>query len=362
MGMRLKKFRILKWGIGIIVALILASMVVFSVLEFRPDDRMYVTIEGNIDNIPAIGDSISIMTWNIGYGGMGKNADDFFEGGIKVFPSDQNTLVNNLENIKAEIQSIDPDITFLQSVDINSDRSYGMNEVEYLKAYDTDSQDESITTESAFAYNFNTFYYPGPVPHLGHVESGITTYSKYHMVNGERISLPTDYGFLNNMFYYKRCILVSRMPINGTDKELVLVNIHLENHETRSGASDQVMIVENFLSEEIKKGNYVVCGGDFNAIFPGMQDKYQSGDDASEREIMEADLFDNMILKTGKNAPTVRSLDKSYTESNLDEMGYYVTDGFVVSKNIEVISCWVENLNFENAAHNPVVAWIRFKH
>lgn len=72
----------------------------------------------------------------------------------------------------------------------------------------------------------------------------------------------------------KRCLLVSRYHIPDLDKELVVVNLHLEAYDDGEGKAAQTAMLFDILESEYAEGNYVIAGGDFNQTFPGTLDKW----------------------------------------------------------------------------------------
>ena len=64
------------------------------------------------------------------------------------------------------------------------------------------------------------------------------------------------------------------IDLEGTDAQLVLVNLHLEAYDDGEGKAAQTAALTSFLEQEYAKGNYVIAGGDFNQTFPGGLDKY----------------------------------------------------------------------------------------
>mgnify|MGYP002241508406 CR=1 FL=1 len=65
-------------------------------------------------------------------------------------------------------------------------------------------------------------------------------------------------------------MLETRIPIKDTDKELVIINFHLEAYDSGEGKIAQSKKLAKKLQEEYEKGNYVIAGGDFNQTFEGM--------------------------------------------------------------------------------------------
>ena len=85
--------------------------------------------DGSAEILP---DSLTILCWNIGYGGLGDDMDFFYDGGTQVRTSRERTQAN-IDGIIAEIRRHSPDIILLQEVDECSRRTYRINEVEMLR-------------------------------------------------------------------------------------------------------------------------------------------------------------------------------------------------------------------------------------
>ena len=70
----------------------------------------------------------TFLSWNIGYAGLGKEMDFFYDGGGKVRPSKEQ-FENYLSGIKKTLKENNKvDFIFLQEVDISSKRSYYVDE------------------------------------------------------------------------------------------------------------------------------------------------------------------------------------------------------------------------------------------
>ncbi|MCR4593811.1 MAG: endonuclease/exonuclease/phosphatase family protein, partial [Clostridiales bacterium] len=296
------------------------------------------------------GDSMTIMTWNIGYGALGDNADFFMDGGESVNTADEQRVLTNMAGVATHLAMTKPDIIFFQEADIDSSRSHHINEYESL-------QNVLKGYNSTFANNFKVSYLPYPIPPIGKVDSGIATFSSYPITDAERRQLPVPFSWPVSMVNLKRCLLVSRVQIEGTDKQLVLVNLHLEAYDDGEGKIAQTKMLADFLNEEAKKGNYIIAGGDFNQIFssadtdayPAQEGKWAAGQiDVSEIDGDWQFLMDSSV-------PSCRSLDQAYEGADKDTFQYYLIDGFIVSKNVKVESFETEDLGFKNSDHNPVL-------
>ena len=70
-----------------LAVLLLMLFIVLTAMEYRPESTEKVKIdslaEDTFDSLKA-GSTIKVMSWNIGYGALGDNADFFMDGGSQV--------------------------------------------------------------------------------------------------------------------------------------------------------------------------------------------------------------------------------------------------------------------------------------
>lgn len=227
--------KILKLLLCIVLVLVLLlglALGVFTAAEYRPAETEALIPAHETDAVLETGSPLSIVSWNCGYGALGDNADFFMDGGTSVYTADRQRVEANLADIRDRLKSLKPDFLLLQEVDINSSRSYGLDEGTIL-------MDAIPGGTDSFAYNFNTLFVPYPLPPMGHVESGLFTLSSISPLSAERISLPVPFSWPIRLFNLKRCLLVSRFPVKDTDKELVLINLHLEAYDSGEGKEAQ---------------------------------------------------------------------------------------------------------------------------
>ncbi len=343
----------------LIIVVAVGGMLGFlSVTEYKPDDVEELAVSGSADNTVKEGDSLRIMTWNIGYGALGDNADFFMDGGSMVYTADEQRVSENMEAIRSEISSIDPDIALLQEVDVDSARSRHTNEVEYIQ--------EIPGYESAFANNFKTAFIPYPIPPMGKVDSGILTISKYEIASAERISLPCPFSWPVSMANLKRCLNVAVVPVEGSEHSLYLVNLHLEAYDDGEGKIAQTKQLKELLETAADNGDYVIAGGDFNQSFSNIDiSEYPVLEGMWQPGIIDTLEFDESLQFVMDNStPSCRSLDRTLTEVESvypTDFQYYMIDGFIVSDNISVESIETKDLGFVNSDHNPVVMDITLK-
>ena len=340
-------------GAGILLLIILllaAGLIVFlSVTEYRPADRETLEISGAAGKTLAAGDTITFMTWNIGYGALGDNADFFMDGGTGVKTADADRVNANLNGILS-MAKLKPDVIFFQEIDRDSARSSRINELERMRQ-------ELEGYESSFACNFKVAFLPYPIPPIGKVDSGIATFTAFPTVWAERIQLPVPFSWPVRMANLKRCALVSRLPVEGSDRELVLINLHLEAYDSGEGKIAQTAAVAELLYTEAARGNYVIAGGDFNQIFssedtsayPAQPGKWTAG------EIDVTHIPGDWQFLMDETVPSCRSLDRPYIGADRESFQYYLIDGYIVSGNLRVEECRTRDLDFVCSDHNPVL-------
>lgn len=347
---------ILKILLVLILILILAVGVglgLLTIFQYSPDDVENEQIVGKAELSPEQGKPIKVMTWNLGYSALGDNADFFMDGGKGVYTADEARVRENLESMKDTVVEEDADIYFLQEIDRDADRSYHINEVDYMtRALD---EEAGAKYQTMFANNFKVKFVPFPIPPVGEVDSGIMTASCFRCQRADRMQLPIPYKWPVSTAMLKRCLLVTRVRLSGSDKYLVLINCHLEAYDDGSGKVAQTKMLRKVMMKEYNSGNYVMVGGDFNQTFdnvdmedyPTYPGLWQAGSiSVSDFEPQFTAVMDNTV-------PTCRSLDKAY-DGGIDHQ-FYMIDGFMVSDNIKVNSVETKDLGFVNSDHNPVI-------
>ena len=340
--------------LGIIIALTALLFLVLTIKEYRPADREKLEVEDAMNTgemeLLQKGLELSVMSWNLGYGALGDNADFFMDGGKGVYTADKQRVQKNLSEIFSVTKEHHPDIIFFQEIDRNSSRSYKIDET--LQA-----AQEFPAMQQVFANNFKAMFVPFPLPPIGKVDSGLLTMSNFPMVEAERISLPCPFSWPLRIANLKRCLLVSRIKAGSEGKELVLVNLHLEAYDSGEGKEKQTRMLAQILKDEAEKGNYVIAGGDFNQIFssedqtlyPAQEGNWLAGQ-------IDTDRFEGgWQFLMDETVPSCRSLNQPYAGADKEGFQYYLIDGFIVSDNVNVIECRTLDQGFTASDHNPVL-------
>lgn len=362
-----------------ITAIVLACLIALMVLTvggyvlyiiasyYRIDDNLELTVTGDGEEVQ-LGKDYTLLSYNVGFGSYSPYYTFFMDEGMMkdntktvgtygkgISYDDVNKNVTGQASILKEQAT---DFMFLQEVDENSTRSYYINMRSRFE--ETFPQYSNI-----FASNFHTKYliYPFNDP-IGSIQSGLLTLSKYKATSAYRHSLPLSDSIISNLFDLDRCFSATYLPVSGSEKYLVLVNLHLSAYDEGGKVrAEQLKTLNAFLKSERDNGNYVIAGGDFNHCL--IADQFGSDDEALnyfESNQVTPDWVKNSILHNSEltegftiqasiNASTCRGADVVY------EKGVTYTtviDGFIVSDNVSVIEEGTIDTDYAYSDHNPV--------
>ena len=217
----------------------------------------------------------------IGFGAYESDYGFFMDGGTESRAWSEERLTANLDRIARTLTDQNADFYLVQEVDIDSTRSYHVDEREPLYA--------ALSWEnSVFCQNYDSPYlmYPLTKPH-GASRSGLLTFAPAKITSARRVELPVESGFMK-LLDLDRCYSVSRIPVDG-GRELVLYNLHLSAYTSNGTiATEQLSLLLRDMQREYEKGNWCVAGGDFNKDLLG---------DSTQLPLCESgDLFTPRLL------------------------------------------------------------------
>ena len=344
-------------SIVIILVLVVGGYFAYVFIDYsRIEDNLALTPGGTAAyTVAETGTTYTIVTQNLGFGAYSQDFTFFMDGGKESWGRSKEEVTDNIYAGATQVKSFLPDFVLFQEVDFDSTRSYHIDESELLLEK---FNDYAFTT--AVNYHSAFLMYPLTQPH-GSSNSEIMTLSKYEITSGIRRSLPISTG-ISKLLDLDRCYSKTRVKVSN-DKELVLYNVHLSAYgnsdEIREG---QMRMLFGDMKEEYLKGNYCVCGGDFNHDFTGTSTQDLNGG-AGTTEYGWAQPFPEDILAeyTGlsrcidysndKPTPTCRNCDEPYEEGNFT----IIVDGFLVSANVTCNNVYNYYTAFTYSDHCPVV-------
>lgn len=350
----------------LIVVFAFGFILTLHLFEFRPEQvtNLEVQAADQATNTISKNTSITVLTFNTGYASLSETEDFVMDGGKKAKMDSLAEVENNINGIKNILSRENTDIYLLQEVDTNSKRSYETNQYQTYQ--------DLLGIPNAFAYNYRSIFVPFPLnpsQMMGKVNSGIATFSKFEITSATRIQLPGEFPWPIRLANLKRALLITRHPIEGSEQELVVINVHLSAYDDGSMRKEEMVALQNIMLEEYEKGNYVLVGGDFNQSFPDALLNYNDQEDyeykdpyqLKEDNYWEAFPLDplwfsqnNFNLAVDANHPTCRLLHQAYDTSNIDNNQYYLIDGFIVSNNIDIEYVETIQEDFKYSDHNPV--------
>jgi len=351
-----KFFKFLLWLVIIVVLFLAGFLLYITIVDYKPEKvETLMSGETNGNMAPLQLDTLKLISWNIGYAGLGAEMDFFYDEGKQVRPSKEMAR-KYLDGIKQFIKKTDTvDFWLMQEIDLKSKRSHYFNEVEEITKV-------KEGTQYVFAKNYDVAFVPVPVNEpMGPVKGGMITFSEYPFDEATRYAYPLIASWPDKLFLLDRCFILTRFPLaNG--KDFVVLNTHNSAYVYDSALRiKELNIIKNKMLEEYAKGNYVIAGGDWNANPPNFQ---PAGDYDGHRFVpskvkMNPDTFpEGWTWAFDNRAPTNR---QNYQPFVKGENGTTILDYFILSPNIELLDVETIDLNFENSDHNPVFVKIALK-
>lgn len=345
--------KILFIAVASLIAIVILSFVIFflisMIMEFKPSEKEAIQLQGNSGEENLQSGIITLMTWNIGYAGMGAETNFFYDGGTMVRPP-KDLNVKYLDSITHILQNRDSlDIILLQEVDKRSRRSYFVDQTMCIQSALPDFA-------SVFAKNYDVLFVPAPMHNpMGKVLGGLMCLSRYKPVSSQRVSFPGNYDWPTRLFTLKRCFVMQRFEA-GNGKELVVINTHNSAFDDGTLRMKQLNKLRVTMLEEYQKGNFVIAGGDWNMNPPGFNPITVSNGDLAMLNVVGSIPVD--FLPSGwhwvydPNVPTNREVISKYVKNQTPTS---IIDFFLVSPNITVLSSQTNDLGFSFSDHNPLL-------
>lgn len=280
----------------------------------------------------------SLFIWNLGYAGLGAEADFFYQGGG--FFTSRGRMVRPPKKLvdqyfagtTAAVTAYKADFFLFQEVDYASRRSYYLNQFQAM-------HQKIPTFFAAYFPNYQAKRVPVPILEpwqaYGAVNSGLATYSKYDPVEAKRLQLPGKFGWPKRLFMLDRCLGYTRYK-TSLGKDLVVINVHNEAFDSGGIKKQQEAYLRDLALKEYQKGNYVIAGGDWNTSPPFMSPDVFMKEKRPEfrGQNMDAELFpSDWSWIYDPTVPTNRDNDKPY---QLFKTYVTLIDYFLVSPNIKV--------------------------
>ena len=348
----MKRFLIALLAVIAVLAIVVGGYVGYVFIDYyRVEDNLDLDVNQRAEGALNVGEELSIVSWNVGFGAYNADYSFFMDGGTESRAWSKEITESNINTVIETVKELNPDLIFVQELDEDSTRSYHVNQRQMV-------EDAFGDMSAVFAQNYDSSYlfYPITKP-IGASRSGILTLTDAEITSSVRRSLPIESGF-RKFFDLDRCYTVSRVPLVGGG-ELCLFNLHLSAYTADGVATtEQLKILLAEMKAERDAGNYVIAGGDFNKDVWGNSPEITgiTGEDYSWAQPFPVELLPEGFTLVDSLNPenpvlSCRDTGAPYEKGTTFEV---TLDGFIVSDNVEVISCEVIDTGFAVTDHNPV--------
>lgn len=357
----------------LVPVLLVGGYVTYVAASYKRIGNTPLSIENNISNKVSKNKELTVTSYNIGFGAYSPDYTFFLDKG---HDKDGNRTVgksgkgksyddvmkNTLGSIE-ESKKLNSDFYLLQEVDTKSDRSYHINQKQMFL-------DSFKDYGSTYAINFDSAYLMYPLfDHHGKSKAGLQTFSKYDISEANRVEY-TIAGGISKFFDLDRCFSTHRIKVED-NKELILINSHMSAYDEGGVIRNkQINELNEYMLSEYNKGNYVICGGDFNhdLLINNPLFSYDLNNKPYENmyDQFKADWVNYMFDENKKcnfasefkviasdNEPSCRGCDVTWIRGST-----FVTtvDGFIVSDNVKVnniVTTKVGENGFGYSDHQP---------
>jgi endonuclease/exonuclease/phosphatase family metal-dependent hydrolase len=281
---------------------------------------------------------IQILSWNLGFGGLGEGAEFYPDGGRRFIPSSRREVLRNVRGIGDFVQRAGADVFLFQE----AARPSAVN-----RRVDLLAELETRLPGRWRAWS----------PQVGirwpRVSVGLAVFAPGPPRRVERLELPGEKRW--QRFH----LLVTRFPVPGGSGDLVLADVHLSAFDPQASLRrGQLEAIADFLRAESGRGSYVVLGGDWNLLLADTRFPYTT----EERYFFWVHPLPagfppaGFRLAVDERVASVRTLERPYVRgANYTA----VIDGFLVSSNLSVLSVRTVDLGFRFSDHQPVEVRLR---
>lgn len=290
------------------------------------------------------GSVLRIMTWNIGYAGMGHESDFVADGGVQSRPLSRELVDRNLAGIVSVLRDAAADVYMIEEAAAPS-----------WFTYQTDVLQGVVTALAGYDWLFGADFSTRLVPPPWKTGIGNAIFSRFRIASASRLALPLEPTFVMGTFRKIYRMHVARLPLPSSDRSLVLISVHVAAFDKDAEVRlRQLRDVIAFASREHSAGNPVIIGGDFNLRLA----RTEFPNTTEPRHLFwlhdwPPDLTPpGWTLAFDPARPTNRTAYKPYVAG---ENYTSIIDGFLCSPGIHVRGVHTQDLGFQHTDHNPVI-------
>lgn len=342
-------------GLAVLLAAVLlyaAGVVVVNRFQ-RPPAVESARVTGSAAG-PAVGaegddGTLRLVTWNVGYAGMGAEADFVADGGEQLRPASADLVRRNLAAVRrwVEGEGAGADVYLFQEAALPSWNTHGVDVLAAL-----------TRALPGYARVFGADLRTRGLPPPWRIAVGNAVFSRRPVAGAERRGLPLEPEYVAGLFRKGYRMHVVRLAAAPGAARWVLVNVHLAAFDDGAVRRRQLRAVLDFAVAEHRRGHRVVVGGDWNLRLADTAFPHRT---AGEHLFWIRD-FPPGLLPPGWHwavdpaVPTVRTAHQPYVAGD-----NYVTviDGFLLAPDVELLQVRGVDLGFAHTDHQPVEVRVR---
>lgn len=333
--------------VGLVLAAVLMGAYACTSMKMTGSDAV---TPGDLSTKPspawAGGDTLSVVTWNLGYAGLGYRSDFFADGGKAYVPPSWGAPRESRDGIAAWLRTAHADVVLTQE----NARASAVNWWVDLKG----AVDKALPGYGhAFYADFRTRMLPPPI----RIRNGMATYVRSGLTRNELWDLPDDGDPYAGALRRRYAALVSY--VDGPGGCWVMVNVHTAAFDEDAALRRrQIEALLRRAQEEQAAGRRVVIGGDWNLRLVDTNFAHTT----EQKDLFWVHDFPKDVLPDGwriaadSTIPTVRTNERPYVAG---ENYTAVIDGFIVSPGVDVVSVSGNDLGFRHSDHQPVRLTLR---
>jgi endonuclease/exonuclease/phosphatase family metal-dependent hydrolase len=281
---------------------------------------------------------LAVLSWNLGFGGLGEGAEFYPDGGKRFIPSSRADVGRYVRGIGEHIAKAEADLFLLQE----AARPSAVNRRADLLA----------ALEQSLPGRWRAWS-PEVEVAFPRVAVGMALFAPGPPRRVERLELP------GGKRWQRYHLLVARFPLAEESGELVLADVHLSAFDPKAELRHrQLEAVTDFALAEYGRGGHVVLGGDWNLLLAETRFAHTT----EERFLfwlhpLPADFPPaGWRLAADERVASVRTLERPFRTG---ENYTAVIDGFLVSPNVTVLEVRTDELGFRFSDHQPVMVRLR---
>jgi len=338
--------RFLQVLIGLVALAIIAFVFVGLINYFNKD--IHTKSSHSIDR-PIAGNEISVLNWNLGYAGLGKESDFKIDGGDMIRPPSQQVVRKNISGIKSLIEKNKSDIHLFQEISEPDMLTRGENVLSSVQ--------KSL---SDYDYFYSSDFRTKLIPTRWALRHGLASFTQFKTEPAKLIELPLEPtklgGTVQRLYHIQHTGFK-----NESGENWVILNLHLsafdEGGNVRLKQFDSVIKIAD---EFYQQGHHVVVGGDWNIQLSGTEFPTTTKEEFLfwRTKLPTEKILPGWQIVVDHDTPTMRSNERPYVKG---ENFTSIIDGYMVSPNVEVIEVETIDTNFEFTDHQPTKARFRSK-